>query len=199
MTVMPTSRWMRLKRRLGWDGNPLRPRSDLIARWLVPAAIALFVGLCPVVAGLTTIWVRADNAAVAHASLHWHRVTAVLLRPVPGQADSGHGANAWLTWTPAVWTFDGRTHTGAVPAAAMLSEGSKQAVWLNDAGQPQMPPLTAGQIWDRAAADTLMELSGLAVLLTGSCLVARRVLYRRRLANWEVEWLTVGPLWSRQN
>lgn len=198
MTAMPTSTWTRLMRRLGWDGNPLRPRSDLIARWLVPAAIVTFASLCPVVAGVTGMWVRADNAAVAHAKQGWSPVTAVLLRAVPGQAESGHGEDTWMTWTPAEWTFDGRRHTGDVPAAARLSAGSKQAVWLNQAGRPQMPPLTAGQVWDRAAADTLIALTGLALLLTGSCWLARRVLYRRRLANWEIEWLTVGPLWSRQ-
>ena len=185
-------------RKLGLDGNPLRPRSDLIARWLVPAAIVIFAALCPVVAGVTGMWVRADNAAaVAHAKRGWQHVTAVLLRPVPGQAESGHGENAWMTWTLATWTVDGRRHTGDVPAAAMQSAGSKQEIFLNQAGQPQMPPLTAGQVWDRAAADTLIALTGLALLLTGSCWLARRVLYRRRLANWEIEWLTVGPLWSR--
>jgi hypothetical protein len=199
MVVMPTSRWTRLKRRLGWDGNPLRPRSHLTARWLVAGAIALFVALCPVVAGLTGLWIRADNSAVAHKAQGWREVTAVLLQPVPGQAESGHGENAWMTWTPARWTVDGVRHTGDVPAAAMRSAGSKQAVWLNKAGQPQMPPLTPGQVWDRAAADTLMTLAGLAALLTVTCLLARRVLYRRRLASWELEWLTVGPLWSRQD
>lgn len=198
MTAMPTSAWTRLMRRLGWDGNPLRPRSDLIARWLVPAAIVIFAALCPVVAGVTGMWVRADNAAVAHAERGWRKVTAVLLRPVPGPAESGHGEDTWMTWTPAVWTMDGRRHTGDVPAAAKLSTGSKQAVWLNQAGRPQMPPLTAGQVWDRAAADTLIALTGLALLLTGACWLARRMLYRRRLADWEIEWLTVGPLWSRQ-
>jgi hypothetical protein len=199
MAVMPTSRWTRLRRRLGWDGNPLRPRSDLTSRWLVPAALALFLALCPVVAGVTGVWVRADNSAVAHRALGWQEVTAVLLRPVPGQAESGHGENAWMTWTLAVWTEDGVRHTGDVPAAAMRSAGSKQAVWLNQAGQPQMPPLTPGQVWDRAAADTLIALAGLAAVLTVTCLLARRVLYRRRLASWELEWLTVGPLWSRQD
>jgi hypothetical protein len=199
MAAMPTSRWTRLKRWLGWDGNPLRPRSDLTARWLVPAAIALFLALCPVVAGVTSVWVRADNSAVAHKALGWHEVTAVLLRPVPGQAESGHGENTWMTWTPAVWIIDGVRHTGDVPAAAMQSAGSKQAVWLNQAGQPQMPPLTRGQVWDRAAADTLIALAGLAAVLTVTCLLARQVLYRRRLASWELEWLTVGPLWSRQD
>lgn len=199
MAAVPTSRWTRVRRRLGWDGNPLRPRSDLIARWLVPAAIVIFAALCPVVAGVTGMWVRADNAAVAHAKLGWYPVTAVLLRAVPGQAESGHGENTWMTWTPAWWISDGVRHTGDVPAAAMLSAGSKQEVWLNQAGQPQMPPLTAGQVWARAAADTLIALAGLAVLLMISCWLARRMLYRRRIASWEIEWLTVGPLWTRQD
>jgi hypothetical protein len=185
-------------RRLGWDGNPLRPRSYLIERWLAPAAIATFVVLCPVVAGVTSMWVRADNAAVAHAKLGWHEVTAVLLRAVPGPAESDHGANTWMTWTPARWSADGILHTGDVPAAARASAGSKQAVWLNRTGQPQMPPLTAREVEDRAGADTLLALAALAALLTGSCMVTRRAVYRRRLAGWEIEWLTVGPLWSRQ-
>jgi hypothetical protein len=197
MTAMPWSAWTRLKRRLGWDGNPLRPRSYLIERWLVPAVIAVFIALCPVVVGLTGMWVRADNA-VAHPKPGWHHVTAVLLRAVPGQAETGHGENTWMTWTPAKWTLDGVRHTGDVPAAAMLNVGSKQAVWLNQAGQPQMPPLSPGQVWDRVAADALIALGALAVLLTGSCWLTRRALFRRRLRGWETEWLTVGPLWSRQ-
>lgn len=199
MAAMPRATWTKLTRRLGLDGNPLRPRSDVMQRWLVPAAIALFVALCPVVAGLTGMWVRADNAAVVHAKLSWHPVTAVLLHAVPGPAESDHGANTWMTWTPARWTVDGRQHAGDVPAPAKSSAGSRQAVWLNQAGQPQMPPLTAGQVRDRAAADTLMALAALAALLTGSCWLARRALYRRRLEGWEIEWLTVGPLWSRQD
>lgn len=198
MTAMPTRMWTRLTRRLGWDGNPLRRRSDLIEGWLLPVTIALFVALCPVVAGLTGMWVRADNTAVAHAKLTWKPVTAVLLRAVPGPAESDHGANTWMTWTPARWTADGRQRTGDVPAAAKSSAGTRQTVWLNRAGQPQLPPLTPGQVGDRAAADTLIALAGLAALLTASFWLARRALHRRRLEGWEIEWLTVGPLWSRQ-
>ena len=189
MTAMPTTTWMRLARRLGWDGNPLRPRSDMIERWLLPAAIALFVALCPVVAGVTGMWVRADNAAVAHARLAWHPVTAVLLQAVPGPAESDSGANTWMTWTPARWTVDGRQHAGDVPAAARSRAGSKQTVWLNRAGQVQMPPLTPGQVGARAGADTLMAIAVLAGLLTALRRLARRALYRRRLADWEIAWL----------
>jgi len=188
---------MKLTRRLGWDRNPLRPRSDLIGRWLLPATIALFVALCPLVAGLIGMSVRADNAAVVHAKLAWRPVTATLLHAVPGPAESDHGVNAWMTWTPARWSVDGHQRTGDVPAVAGSSAGTRQTIWLNRAGQVQMPPLTARQVGNRARADTLMALSALAALLAGLWWLARRALNRRRLRDWEIEWLTVGPLWSR--
>jgi hypothetical protein len=198
MTAMPRATWTRLARRLGFDGNPLRRRSDLAERWLLPAAIALFVALCPLVAGLTSMWVRTENAAVEHAKLDWHPVTAVLLEAVPGPAESANGANSWVTWTRARWTLDGRQHIGDVPAAAKSSAGSTETIYLNHAGQVQMPPLTSGQVGGQAAADTLIALTILAAVLAGLRWVALASLRRRRLAGWETAWLTVGPLWSRQ-
>src|SRR5262249_58858584 len=87
--------------------------------------------------------------------------------------------------------------TGDVPAVAGSSAGTRQTIWLNRAGQVQMPPLTARQVGNRARADTLMALSALAALLAGLWWLARRALNRRRLRDWEIERLTVGPLWSR--
>lgn len=197
MTAMPRATWTKLLRRLGWDGNPLRSRSDVIGRWLLPATIALFVALCPVVAAVTGMWVRADNATVVHAKRAWHPVTAVLLQAAPGPAQSDHGTNTWITWTPARWSVDGQQRTGEVPAVAGSRAGSRQMVWLS-AGRVQMPPLTARQVGNRARTGTLMALAALAALLTGLRWLARRALNRRRLRDWEMEWLTVGPVWSRR-
>jgi hypothetical protein len=198
MTAKPRAAWTKSVRRLGWDGNPLRPRSDLIGRWLLPAAIAVFVGMCPVVATLTGMWVRADNATVVHAQRSWSRVTGVLLRAAPGPAESDHGTNTWMAWTPARWSAGGQQHSGDIPAVAGSRAGSRQIVWLNTAGQVQVPPLTARQVGNRARADTVMALAALAALLAALRWLARRALNRRRLRNWETEWLTVGPIWSRQ-
>ena len=87
MMATPTTTWMKLTRRLGRDGNPLRRRSDLIEAWLLPAVIAVFLALCPVVAVVTAAWVHADNAAARHAQLSWHRAEAVLLQAAPGSGD----------------------------------------------------------------------------------------------------------------
>jgi hypothetical protein len=190
--------WMRLTRRLGRDRNPLRRRSDLIERWLLPVVIAAFLALCPLVAGAAGLWVRADNAAAEHAQLSWHRVPAVLLQAAAGPMWPGSGAHSWVVWTSARWTAGGRPRIGSVPAPARTRAGSTVPVWLDRAGKVRMPPLTAAQASNRVVVAMLIALAGLAVLLAGTALLARRVLDRRRLADWEIAWLSVGPQWSRQ-
>ena len=192
----PTTTWRRLARRR--DRNPLRRPADLIEGWLLPAAIAVFLAVSPLVAAAAGLWVRADNAAARHAQLSWHRAPAVLLKAAPGPEMSDNGANTWVAWTPARWTSGGKSRTGSVPAPAGTSAGSTVRVWLDRAGNARTPPLTAAQVSDRVIAATLTALSGLAVLLAIVAVLTRRLLDRRRLAGWESAWLSVGPQWSHQ-
>jgi hypothetical protein len=196
--AMPTMRWMRLTRRLGRDGNPLRRRSDQIEGWLLPVAIAVFLAASPLVVGAAGLWAGADNAAAKHAQLSWHRVSAVLLQAAPGPEMSDNGANTWVVWTPARWTAGGRPRIASVPAPAGTWAGSTVPVWLDRAGNVQIPPLTAAQASDHVVVAALIALAGLAVFLAGMALLARWVLDRRRLADWETAWLSVGPQWSHQ-
>jgi hypothetical protein len=196
--MAPTTTWTRVARRLGFDHNPLRRRSDLIEAWLLPAVIAVFLALSPLLVGAASAWVHHDNAATQQAQRSWHRVTAVLLQAVPGPLMSDNGGNSWITWTPARWTADGRTHVGQVPAAAGSSAGSAVSVWLDRAGNVRAPPLSAGQMRDRVVLAALVALTALAVFLTAAVLIGRRLLERRRLAGWAADWLSVGPQWSRR-
>ncbi len=188
----------RVTRRLGFDHNPLRRRSDVIQAWLLPAVIATFLALSPLLVGAASAFVHNENAAAQQAERSWHRVTAVLLEAVPGPLMSDNGANTWVTWTPARWTAGGRAHVGEVPANADTSAGSTVPVWLDRTGKVQAPPLTAGQVRDRVTLAALIALAGLAVILTGMALIGGGLLYRRRLAGWETAWLSVGPHWSRR-
>ena len=194
----PTTTWMKLNRRLGHRGNPLRRRSDLIEAWLLPAGIAMFLAVAPIIPVAIGIWVRADTAAAQRAQLSWHPVPAVVLRAAAGPEMSDHGANTWVVWTPASWTADGRQRLGSIPVPATTRAGSVVKVWLDRAGHVRQPPLTAGQTGDRVVVGSLIALAGLAVLLASLVLLTRRVLDRRRLAGWETAWLSVGPVWSRQ-
>ena len=198
MMATPTKTWLKLTRRLGVDGNPLRRRSDLLDAWLLPVAIAAFLALCPIVAVVTGVWVRADNAAQRHAQLSWHREQAILQAAAPGPEFSDNGANSWVIWTPARWTTDGRRYGGDVPAAAGTRAGSAVPVWLDQSGKVRTPALTVAQLRNRVVTVTSFALAGLAILVAGLAWLMRRTLDRRRLAGWETGWLAVGPRWSRQ-
>jgi hypothetical protein len=197
MTAGRTRASTRLARRLGLDGNPLRRRSDVIAGWLMPAAVLAFLALSPAVYALTNARVHADDAAARRAERSWHRVTGIVLAPAPGAAQAGNGASNWTVTAPVQWTVSGQTHTADLPVPAATAKGSHVPVWLDQAGKPEIP-LTAVQAGDRAIADTLVALAALAVALAGLAWLGRRILDRRRLAGWEVEWLAVGPRWSRR-
>jgi len=140
MMAAPTKVWMRLARRLGRDGNELRRRSDFIEACLVPAAIALFVIFVPLVAALTTFWVRADNSSVARAEVTWLKVPGVLLQSVPGPMEADHGADAWLEQARARWMWDGQPRVGYVQAAAgstAITSMPRAASWHASVPVPQ--------------------------------------------------------------
>ena len=196
--MTPTTTWTRVSRRLGLDHNPLRRRSDLIEAWLLPATIVTFLLLGPLVAGLIGLHVNADNAAAHRAEQSWRQVPAVLLKAAPGPMMSDNGANAWLAWTPARWVTDGRTRTGIVPAPSGTRAGATVRVWVDRAGNVQVPPLTPARAGDRVVVAMAFALAALAVFLACLALVIRAALDRRRLADWEAAWLSVGPQWSRQ-
>jgi hypothetical protein len=200
----PTSSWRseRLSRglthRLAIDGNPLRRRSDFIDAWLAPAAAALFLVLCPVIFFVLGMLIRADNAAVVRAQQSWQPVKATLLQSTPGPAFPDNGANTWTAWTAARWTYHGHTYRGEVPATSGSSAGSTQTIWLNHAGHVQRPPMSPALVSDWIFGDTLLAAGALALLLIVAVWLIRRILDRRRIASWELDWLIVEPRWSRQ-
>ncbi len=193
----PTTTWTRLTRRLGVGHNPLRRPADLIEAWLLPAAIAAFLIFGPLAAAAASSWVHAGDAAARQAQRSWHRVPAVLLRAAPGPLMSDNGENAWLVWTPARWTEAGRTQAGKIPAVSGTRADTIVPVWLDRAGQVQVPLPTPSQLRDRVIGAAAVALTALAVLLAGLALFIRHLLDRRRLASWDADWQLVGPLWSR--
>jgi hypothetical protein len=195
----PTMTWTRLTRALGSDHNPMRRRSDLIAAWLGPAALAVFLILGPLAAGGAVIWAHARNAAVRSADVRLRPVPAVLLQAVPGPLFTNGGENNWVTWTPARWTAGGQQHQGEIPATSGSSKGATVSVWLDQHGHVQTPPLTADQAHDRTLLTAIGALAVLAVTLACLGLAGRSVLNRRRIAAWEADWRVTGPRWSPQD
>ena len=192
----PTMTWTRLARALGSDHNPLRRRSDLIAAWLTPAAIAIFLVLGPLVAVGAIAAAHSGVTTARQAGRGLHPVPAVLLQAVPGPLMTAGGTNSWVTWAPARWTADGRPQAGRIPATSGSRAGSTVPVWLDRAGHVRNPPLTASQARDRVITAAAAALAALAALLAGFAIAGRCVLNRRRLAAWEAAWRMTGPRWS---
>jgi hypothetical protein len=193
----PTTVWTRLGRSLGIDHNPLRRRSDLLAAWLWPAAIAMFLALGPLVMAAGNWWAHTGATPAQAAARSWHEVPGVLDQAVPGPLIP-QNSDSWITWAPAHWADGGVQHSGLVPAVAGTRVGQTVPVWLNRAGQVQMPPLSGRQVHYRVIGTELGALGLLAVALTGLGLTGRLLLTRRRLDSWENAWISEGPQWSHR-
>jgi hypothetical protein len=192
----PTMTWTRLARALGSDHNPLRRPCDLIAAWLTPAAVAIFLILAPLVALSAVVWAHADNAATSRAQRDLHPVPAVLQRSVPGPLMTAGGANTWLTWTEARWKADGQLKAGLIPAVSGSRAGATVSVWLDPTGHVRVPPLTSGQAQERVISAAAGALAALAALLALLGVAGRCAINRKRLAAWEAAWQLTGPRWS---
>jgi hypothetical protein len=194
--MTPTKKWTKVTSRLGLDRNPLRRRSDVIEAWLWPAVATLLLGLGPVAAGFAGHWVHVQAGAAQRAERSWHRASAVLLAPAPGPVvrDS---SDSWLDWTRARWIAAGKPHVGEVPVTSGTDAGARVPIWLDRAGQVRVPPLTAGQVADRAELAEWLAVTALAVALVGAAIALRLLLDRRRLASWDTAWRSCGPQWTR--
>lgn len=190
-----TTMWIRLRRGLGFDHNPLRRRPDLIAAWLLPAVVAALLTLGPLVAFVAGHWASAQNDAALQAQRSWHRVPAVLLESAPGPLFPAGDTNSWTVWTRARWTADGTSHVGQVPAISDSRAGSTVTVWLDSTGRVRQP-LTAAGASGRTETAMAVSVGALALLLIAVAVATRRVLDARRLSGWESGWLLVGPQWT---
>lgn len=196
------SRWVQRAllpraRRIGLGHSSLRRRSDrlesagLIAAWLLVLAVAplawVFGGVVHQ-AGLT------DSATETATR---HEVAAVVLVNVPftsapnGVTTQRLPANARWDWPSGV------QHTGQIEATEGTTAGTVVSTWVDASGQPVDPPLTVDQaLWRSIGAGTMsfgFACAGIWLAFT----VFRRLLDRKRWADWETDWQRVGPQWTR--
>jgi hypothetical protein len=187
----------RLARRLGLAGNPLRRRTDKIAACAAALLLAAFLIGAPLLSAAAAGWAGRPGAAELRAERSWHQVSAILLRatPPPAAADGVLGYSLVL----ARWTApDGRVRTGRIPVSAHLAAGRTVRLWVDAAGLPVGPPLTHRQVVADEATAAAAASVALGIILLCLAWAGRRVLDRRRLAEWEAAWAAVGPQWTRR-
>lgn len=178
------------------DHNPLRRASDRIETATLAALVITFLAAGPFVALVC--------GSAAHAIAHrtqlaeqssWHQVTAVLLDTAP----LPRGAVLTLPEVRARWTApDGKVVTGEVPVPPGAAAGTTVPVWTTRDGQLTDSPLQDSQVEGQAF---LAEIAGVVTLATSliiTGMLVRRTLDKRRMAQWDADWLANGPRWTHR-
>jgi hypothetical protein len=181
------------------DGNPLRRRIDRVETCLLGGLFVASAVTMPFAAHI------ASHAAYENAlrtqleqRVTRHQVEAVLTGTATGPV-SGYTPNA-LVPTMATWkSATGAAKSGLVLADAGSTKGTKVAVWTDQQGDLTGPPLAAAQIASQADAATIGAVAGVVVMSIGAGGMLHFVLYRRRLAAWEKDWLVTARAWNRQS
>lgn len=189
----------RLACRLGLDANPLRRRTDKIGTFLAAQLLLVFLVGAPLLAIVAYGWAGRVGAAEQRAERSWREVPAVLLmKSVPSPNSFASGLFGY-SWVPARWVApNGHVRSGQIAVEVGMAAGRTVPIWVDDAGRPTDAPLTRRAVQARAA--TVAAVATLALVITLSFLAwaGRKLLDRRRLADWELAWAIVGPKWTRR-
>ena len=194
----PGTRLARRVRRLGFDHNPLRRRTDRVEAAIRLATMILLLVAVP----LTAIAVgrQADHLALhdAHAQqAAEHEVTAVLLQRAQATGVPDPYTSIQMTYVLARWQPpSGPPRSGQVLASAGAPAGSTVTVWIDASGAVTLPPPDHRDIAGDVTIAVVVTCMVAGLLLLESNALARRVLDRRRLNAWDAEWRATGPLWS---
>ena len=193
----PGSRLARCARWLGLDHNQLRRPTDRIeaaTRLATMILLAVVVPLACVIAGQFA-------AHLAERQIHSQqaaerKVTAVLLQGVPADDTPDPYSVLQMAMVPARWQPGGQPpRAGQVLAPIGARAGSTETIWIDASGAVAIGP-DSGLV-DAAICVAVVNTwlaAGLILMLSNG--LARHLLERRRMSDWDAEWQATGPLWS---
>lgn len=191
-------RVQRLACRLGLDGNPLRRRTDKIGTFLAAQLLLVVLVGAPLLAIAAYGWAGRVGAAEQRAERSWHEVPAVLLKSVPVPNPFASGLFGY-SWVPARWVApDGRARFGKIAVEVGMAAGRTVPIWVDAAGRPTDAPLTHRAVLARAATVATVATTALLFAVCFLAWAGRKLLDRRRLADWELAWAIVGPQWTKR-
>jgi hypothetical protein len=184
--------------RLGLDANPLRRRTDKIATLLAALLLLVFLAGAPLLAIAAYGWAGRVGVAEQRAERSWREVPAVLLKSVPTPDSFGSGLFGY-SWVPARWVApNGQARSGRIAVEVGMAAGRTVPIWVDAAGRPTDAPLTDRAVQARAATVAGVATLALVIVLAFLAWAGRKLLDRRRLADWELAWAIVGPKWTKR-
>ena len=191
-------------RRLLWriwpDRNPLRRGADRAERALTVVLFALFAAGIPAAALTVAHWAGIGAARAAQVAAAAQRpVTAHLLHAAPAPVGPAN-PSSYLVSEPAWWADSaGIHHVDTVLVSAGTRAGTVLREWTDGSGGLTSARIDPGELSSGAVLAAAGTVLLLIVVLVVVVLMIRRHLDRRRLADWEDGWTTVGPEWTGQH
>jgi hypothetical protein len=182
-----------LWRELRLDGNPLRracDRTEVVLLACLLSALVVVVPLAAMIAGAQAY--GAGLQAERAERVSWRQVPAVLLVTAATPGDAGHEVLVRARWTAP----DGARRAGPVTVPPGTRAGRTVTLWVDASGEPTGVPLQPAQVTGHAIGTAAAAAAAAVSSLLCLGLLARWVLFRRRLAAWGAEWQAVGPRWA---
>src|SRR5215510_6486358 len=103
------------------------------------------------------------------------------------------------SWAPSRWVApDGRVRFGHIPVEVGTAAGRTVWIWVDAVGRPTNAPVTHRTVMARAATVAAVATIALLTVLAFLAWAGRKLLDRRRLADWELAWAVVGPQWTKR-
>ena len=79
-----------------------------------------------------------------------------------------------------------------------FSLSTEVLIWVAGTGRPTDAPLTDRAVHARATTVALVGTLVFVTILSVLAWAGRKLLDRRRLADWELAWAIVGPQWTKR-
>lgn len=186
--------WVAAVRRLALDRNPMRRRVDRAEAWLTALTVLLLLVAAPITGAHFAAQRQADQKARDRAA-PTYRVKATVGAAARGGTSqmAGPASDRAARWTAP----DGTPRSGRVVAPYSLRSGRTVTIWTDAHGRQQAPRSAKEMRADAWAYGGFVAggvlLAGLGVVWAG-----RRLLDRRRSADWDAQWAQIAPHWMRQ-
>ncbi|BBA95610.1 hypothetical protein RVR_532 [Actinacidiphila reveromycinica] len=154
------------------------------------------------VVGAPMAGVEAGLSVVADAGrlpADWRQVPAVVTHKAPPPtAVTGVGPNGEEVRATVRWHEPGHdSRTGTTLVAPGTPAGTRTTIWIDPAGAVHQPPADSRGVKSEAIAVGLLVGSGTALAACGGGAAVCCALNRRRAADLDREWASVGPVWRR--
>jgi len=179
-------------------GNPLARPTDRVEAVVAISLILLWLFTIPIFAVAGSV-LGSEATAVAEQQQHQRTKTiAQLVEDAPEVVFSSRGipiteqvpvAARWMA-------PDGSDRTGTITTASALGAGDRVPVWVDRTGDVTDPPTDPTAAGLLGAGGTAVSWLIWGAALAGVAFVHRRLVGRRRLAQWAQKWQGIEPIWS---